>query len=83
LGNAHNLSLQLAVELGVPAALLMCVVCLWRTRQTASKPLVRPWPRVSLRIATAATALRALGCIGFDCARVSQLYLPAEKRWVA
>ena len=135
LGNAHNLPLQLAVELGVPAALLifggaswavwrakpwqgtdparqmvwavlavigvhslleyplwygpfqlallMCVACLWRTRQTASRPLISPQPRVSLRIATAATALLALGCIGFDYARVSQLYLPAEKRWAA
>ena len=135
LGNAHNLPLQLAVELGVPAALLicvgaswavcrakpwqgtdparqmawavlavigvhslleyplwygpfqlalwLCVTCLWRTRQTASKPLDSPKPRVSLRIATAAAALLALGYIGFDYARVSQLYLPAEKRWPA
>lgn len=133
LGNAHNLPLQLAVELGIPAALLicggaswavwrakpwrdtdparqlawavlavigvhslleyplwygpfqlallLCVACLWRTRQTASKPLVSPRPRVFLRIATAATALLALAYIGFDYARVTQLYLPADKRW--
>ena len=145
LGNAHNLPLQLAVELGIPAALLMCggaswavwrakpwqdtdparqmawavlavigvhslleyplwygpfqlalwlcVACLWQTRksrQTASsaarvssKPLVSPKPRLSLRIATAATALLALGYIGYDYARVTQLYLPADKRWEA
>jgi hypothetical protein len=35
------------------------------------------------QFATAAAALLALGCIGFDCARVSKFYLPAEKRWVA
>lgn len=29
LDNAHNLPLHLAVELGVPAALLFCAVCLW------------------------------------------------------
>ena len=145
LGNAHNLPLHLAVELGIPAsllicggaswavcrakpwqdtdparqmawavlavigvhslleyplwhgpfqlALLMCVVSLWptqKTRQTASsavrvrpKPLISPQSRVFLRMATAATALLALGYIGFDYARVSQLYLPAEKRWAA
>jgi hypothetical protein len=35
------------------------------------------------QFATAAAALLALGCIGSDCARVSQSYLPAEKRWAA
>ena len=29
LDNAHNLPLHLAVELGVPAALLFCAACLW------------------------------------------------------
>ena len=143
LGNAHNLPLHLAVELGVPAALLicvgtlwavcrvkpwrdtdparqmawavlavigvhslleyplwygpfqlallLCVACLWRTRpaqqttehrpQTASSAArVSRKSRVSLRIAAAAVLL-ALGYIGFDYARVTQLYVPAEKRW--
>jgi O-antigen ligase len=143
LGNAHNLPLHLAVELGVPAALLicagtlwavcrakpwrdtdparqmawavlavigvhslleyplwygpfqlallLCVACLWRTRpaqqttehrpQTASNAArVSRKPRVSLRIAAAAVLL-ALGYTGFDYARVTQLYVPAEKRW--
>ena len=127
LGNAHNLPLQLAVELGVPAALLMCggaswavcrakpwqdtdparqmawavlavigvhslleyplwygpfqlalwlcVVSLWKPPQTG----LHKSPRIVWAGATA--ALLALGYIGFDYARVTQLYLPADKRW--
>ncbi|MEY3873201.1 MAG: hypothetical protein RLZZ296_2196, partial [Pseudomonadota bacterium] len=127
MGNAHNLPLHLAVELGVSAALLiccgvlwavwrakpwrctdparqmawavlaviglhslleyplwygpfqlallMCVVSLWQTRKARSKL------RVSLRIAAAATALLALGSIGFDYARMTQLYVSVDKRW--
>jgi len=37
LGNAHNLPLQLAVELGLPLALLFCAVVLWWTKRQ------RPW----------------------------------------
>ena len=37
LDNAHNLPLHLAVELGVPAALLFCAVCLWAVI------VQRPW----------------------------------------
>jgi O-antigen ligase len=146
LGNAHNLPLQLAVELGVPAALLMCcgaswmvcrakpwretdparqlawavlavigvhslleyplwygpfqlalllcVVFLWQTRQSPqatthrlqtsfiSAERVSRHPRVFLRIGAAVTLL-ALCYIGFDYARVTQLYVPSDKRWSA
>jgi hypothetical protein len=37
LGNAHNLPLQLAVELGVPIALMFCAVVLWWIKRQ------RPW----------------------------------------
>ena len=138
LGNAHNLPMHLAVELGTPAALLMCtglawallraapwrdtdparqmawavlaviglhsllefplwygpfqlalllcVAWLWQTRPSQSAD--SPAERVSLnscaplRIAAAA-ALLVLGYVGFDYARITQLYVPVEKRWPA
>ena len=137
LDNAHNLPLQLAVELGVPAALLVClglvwavrraapwrdtdparqmawavlavigvhslleyplwygpfqlallcsVACLWRTRQGRQ---IQPMPQNSPLIqrtafAAAVSALLALGCVGFDYARVTQLYVPLAQRWPA
>ena len=144
LGNAHNLPLHLAVELGLPAALLigigltwavcraapwretdparqmawavlavigvhsllefplwygpfqlalwLCVACLWRTRQTRQTGQLPPTgnsaPTSTLKTprivwAGAATAWLALGAIGFDYARVTQLYVPVDKRWSA
>jgi len=40
LDNAHNLPLHLAVELGLPAALLLCGLALWATLRA------RPWAEV-------------------------------------
>jgi O-antigen ligase len=143
LDNAHNLPLHLAVELGVPLALLICVgltwavlrvapwrdtdpvrqmawavlgvigvhslleyplwygpfqlalLCcvalLWRTRQRLP---IRPMPPQSTAIGfaakkrhfavtTAAATLLALGYVGFDYTRVTQLYVPVDKRWPA
>ncbi len=138
LDNAHNLPLQLAVELGVPAAVLVCIGLVWAVRRAApwretdparqmawavlavigvhsllEYPLwygpfqlalllsvawlwqTRPGPltgapaervsqksRISLRI-TATAALLLLAYVGFDYVRVTQLYVPAEKRWPA
>ena len=138
LGNAHNLPLHVAVELGIPAAVLMCIglawavqraapwrdtdparqmawavlaviglhslleyplwygpfqlallLCvawLWQTRPSqptdSAAARVSQKSRASLRIAAAATLL-ALAYVGFDYARVTQLYVPADKRWSA
>ena len=141
LGNAHNLPMHLAVELGIPVALLMCVglawavlraapwrdtdparqmawtvlavigvhslleyplwygpfqlallfcvAWLWQTRRSRPSPQTdSPAKRVSLlssdslRIAAAA-ALLTLGYVGFDYVRITQLYVPVEKRWPA
>jgi len=136
LGNAHNLPMHVAVELGIPAALLMCLglaravqrAAPWRdsdpARQMAwavlavigvhsllefplwygpfqlalllcmawlwqRRPLMestvkqgRQKSHLSWRI-TAGAALLALGYVGFDYARVTQLYVPVAKRWPA
>ena len=134
LGNAHNLPMHVAVELGIPAAVLMCaglawtvgraapwretdparqmawavlaviglhsllefplwygpfqvalllcVAWLWQTRPLTASPTqrVNQKSRVSTLIAAAAVLL-ALGYVGFDYIRVTQLYLPVDKRW--
>jgi hypothetical protein len=145
LDNAHNLPLHLAVELGIPAAVLiglalawtvrraapwldtdparqlawavlaviglhslleyplwygpfqlavlLCVACLWRSRTSpqataywpptdASTALISRQRRV-LKALTAAAAWLVLAYVGFDYARVTQLYLPGDKRWPA
>jgi O-antigen polymerase len=130
LGNAHNLPLHLAVELGLPVTALLglglawavrraapwrdteparqmawavlavigvhslleyplwygpfqlasclAVAFLWRGQQQGNGPR---WGAARLLIATAAWL--ALGYIGFDYARVTQLYVPVAKRWPA
>ncbi len=69
----------------------LCTAYLWQTRAsqtaTAHRPVTatnaecsgRHWP-VSWRLGAAAAAWLVLACIGFDYARVTQLYLPADKR---
>ncbi len=135
LGNAHNLPMHVAVELGIPAAVLMCaglawavhraapwrdtdparqmawavlaviglhsllefplwygpfqlalslcVVWLWQTRPLSDSPVkqVGQKSHVSWRVSAAAAALLALGYAGFDYVRVTQLFIPADKRW--
>ncbi len=145
LGNAHNLPMHVAAELGIPAAVLMCaglawavhraapwrdtdlarqmawavlavigvhslleyplwygpfqlalllcVACLWRTRPAPEHKALTQKQKTTTLVsaiqpphivgAAALSALLALACIGFDYARVTQLYLPAAKRWPA
>ncbi len=137
LGNAHNLPMHVAVELGIPLALLMClglawavqraapwrdtdparqmawavlavigvhslleyplwygpfqlallccVACLWQTRPLRRiQPMPPQRPRIrQTAVAAAVSALLALAYVGFDYARVTQLYVPFAKRWPA
>jgi len=54
LDNAHNLPLHLAVELGIPAALVLCAGIVWWVR------LARPWSEVEPRRQFAWLALAAI-----------------------
>jgi O-antigen ligase len=131
LDNAHNLPLQLAVELGVPAALLLCVgglawvihqrpwserdavrqlawalmavlgvhslleYPLWYgpfqitcglalgllTRRAVQQRTSIPRPRAAVAVGLASFVV--LGYAAWDYARVSQIYLPPQRRAVA
>ena len=140
LGNAHNLPLHLAVELGIPLAVLVCgallwlvlrgrpwrerdasrqmawsvlaviglhslleyplwygpfqwaallaVWLLWKTRPSRTECMASATTGglalpVSLSIAIAALVVAALGYVGWDYWRISQIYLPASERALA
>lgn len=55
LDNAHNLPLHLAVELGVPFALLFCVVCIWAVLRA------KPWQETDATRQMAWTVLTLIG----------------------
>ncbi len=55
LDNAHNLPLQLAVELGVPFALLFCATCLWLALRA------KPWRETDATRQMAWTVLALIG----------------------
>lgn len=55
LDNAHNLPLHLAVELGVPFALLSCVLCLWLVLRA------KPWRETDATRQMAWTVLTLIG----------------------
>lgn len=134
LGNAHNLPLHLAVELGLPLALasiaalaaglwqarpwrqapdwlvaawaalgilalhslleyplwygpfqitaLWVAIGLWQGARLRKNPTLRPEPSIDDKWlkATALCVLVAVAWVAFDYHRVSQIYLPAEKR---
>lgn len=128
LDNAHSLPLHLAVELGVPAALLACggaLLWAWRQRPWSEDVLLRQlaWALLALillhslleyplwygpfqlaagfalgwllpadtqlavrparwRATAAALLLACSGYAAWDYARVSQIYIPPEERWL-
>ena len=82
LDNAHNLPLHLAVELGIPAAVLVCgSVLVWILR-------ARPWRETDAvrRAAWLVLAVLSLALVAYaawDYRRISQVYLPPDQRAAA